>query len=349
VSSGGRRSPGPPARRPGAESPPATRRRVVGATVGVLLLAAAVWAVVSQRAVLREAVEAVGDAHPALIAAAFVLPIVSLVTTSLTFWLLSHRYARVPALDMLMLIGAAWLLNHLPLRPGMVGRVAFHKKYHGMAVGDALRVMISAMALTGASLGMLLLVAIGISRSERAWAQALFLAGPAILAALGGAVARALGRAWWRELAAMALRSVDMLAWVGRYAIVFHLVGRPLSLDHVVAIAAVCQLAMVVPITGNGLGLREWAVGLTLAAVSAPGAREEAAAIGLAADLVNRAAETLLAVPVGLLCSYGLARSVRRRSPPGDRTHSPDSEGPIRPISTDVQTVSGPSAPGQGH
>jgi hypothetical protein len=205
------------------------------------------------------------------------------------------------------------------------------------------------MALTGASLGMLLLVAIALSRSERIWVQAIFLAAPTLLVGVAAAGARAAGRHWWRELAAMSLRSLDMLAWVGRYAIAFHLVGRPLSLDHVVAITAVCQVAMIVPVTGNGLGLREWAVGLTLAAVSAPGAREQAAAIGLAADLVNRAAETLLAVPVGLLCSYALARAVRRRPAPPDRGHSPQSDSPIRPMSTDVQTMSGPHAPGQEH
>jgi hypothetical protein len=212
---------------------------------------------------------------------------------------------------MTFLIGAAWLLNHLPLRPGMVGRVAFHKKYHGMAVRDAVRVMVTAMGLTAVALAMLLVVAIAVSRFRSTPAQIAWLTLPTAAAAGAAGLARLAGWGLWREFAALACRSLDMLAWVGRYAIAFTLVGEPLSVDRVVAITAVCQAAMIVPVTGNGLGLREWVVGLTLAAVSAQGAREEAAAVGLAADLVNRAAETLLAVPVGLWCSYMLARKVR--------------------------------------
>ena len=298
--------------RRGRDSPANRTRRLVGAALGLLLLAAALWALWSQRPVLDEALGSLRDAPPWLIAAAFALPLVSWVATSLTFWLLSGRYAPVPASDMHLLIGAAWLLNHLPLRPGMIGRVAFHKKYHGMAIAECVRVMLAAMGLSGVSLGMLLVVAIAVSRAGSPVVQGACLALPTVAVALVAIAARAAGAGWWREVAALACRSLDMLSWVGRYAIVFALVGEPRELGHVVAVAAVCQIATVIPITGNGLGLREWAVGLTLAAVAEPGLREHAAAIGLAADLVNRAAETILAVPVGLGCSWLLARKVRR-------------------------------------
>ncbi|MBK7404640.1 MAG: flippase-like domain-containing protein [Phycisphaerales bacterium] len=288
---------------------------------GVLLLAAAIRAVWSQRPVLDHAMEALRDAPAWLVAAAFILPLVSWLATSATFWLLSNRYARVPARDMTLLIGAAWLLNHLPLRPGMFGRIAYHKKYHHMAVRDALRVMVAAMILSIVSLAFLLGIAAAVSRLGSPEAQAALLAAPTLVAGLTAVVARALGRSWWREAAALCARSIDMLSWVARYAIVFMLVGRPLSTEHVVAIAAVCQVAMVVPVTGNGIGLREWAVGLTLFAVSSAGSREEAATIGLAADLVNRAAETILALPIGLACSWILARGVRRA---GRSLQSPD-------------------------
>ena len=298
--------------RPGRESPATRTRRIVGAAVAAALLGAAAWAVWSQRPVLDEALLALRDAPAVLVVGALALPLLSWLATSLTFWLLSRRYARVPAGDMFLLIGTAWLLNHLPFRPGMIGRVAFHKKYHGMAVRDSVRVMISAMALSGVSLAMLLAVALAVARVEQTVMQVACLAAPTAVAGLAAGLARAAGMSWWREAAALAVRSLDMLGWVGRYAIVFALVGESPSIERVVVVAAVCQAAMVVPITGNGLGLREWAVGLTFAAL-ATGMREQAAAIGLAADLVNRAAETLLAVPVGLGCSWGVARVVRRR------------------------------------
>ncbi len=294
------------------KSPPL--RRVIGAVVGFGLLVAAVWAVGSQRAVLTEALGSLRHAPAGLVVGALLLPLVSWLTTSATFCLLSQRYARVPAGDMVMLIGAAWLLNYLPFRPGMVGRVAFHRKYHSMPIADSVRVMISAMVLSGISLAMLLGVAVAVSQVEHMGFRLACLAGPTAGVGLVAAGARAAGWSWWREIAALCVRSVDMLAWVGRYAIVFALVGQQPAIEHVVVVAAVCQVAMVVPITGNGLGLREWAVGLTLAAVATAGMREQAAAIGLAADLVNRAAELVLVVPVGLGCSWVLARAVNRRS-----------------------------------
>ncbi|VAX39323.1 hypothetical protein MNBD_PLANCTO03-1920 [hydrothermal vent metagenome] len=307
--------------------PPRPLRRVVGGVIGLGLLVAAVWAVWSQRPVLTEALGSLRDAPAGLVVGAMLLPLVSWLATAATFWLLSNRYARVPMGDMVLLIGAAWLLNYLPFRPGMVGRVAFHRKYHEMAIADSVRVMISAMVLSGISLGMLLAVAVGVSRVELPLVRAACLAGPTVAVGVVAGAARAAGWSWWREVAALCVRSLDMLAWVGRYAIVFALVGQPLALEHVVAVAAVCQVAMVVPLTGNGLGLREWAVGLMLAVVAATGMREQAAAIGLTADLVNRAAELVLVVPVGLWCSWMLARLVKQQGENPAAVMSPSRSG----------------------
>jgi len=73
-----------------------------------------------------------------------------------------------------------------------------------------------------------------------------------------------------------------------------------------VALAIVSQIAMLVPIAGNGLGLREWAIGLTAASLT--GLDPQA---GLAADLVNRAVEVLVAVPVGLLSARVVSRRLK--------------------------------------
>jgi hypothetical protein len=52
---------------------------------------------------------------------------------------------------------------------------------------------------------------------------------------------------------------------------------------------------MLVPIVGNGLGLREWAVGL-----AAPLLTPYVLGLGLAADLVNRATELVVILVLGL-------------------------------------------------
>ena len=68
---------------------------------------------------------------------------------------------------------------------------------------------------------------------------------------------------------------------------------------------------MQVPLMGNGLGVREWAVGLVgpmlptwMSAASGGLSR----GLGLSADLMNRGFELAAALPVGLVCSALLAR-----------------------------------------
>ena len=286
-------------------------RAVLGVVVGVGLLAAAIGVLVGQRSIVGDAFDSISHASPWLLAAAFAMPIVSWLSTSATFFLLSQRYARVPLQDMTALIGAAWLLNALPLRPGMVGRVAFHKKYHNMPIADSIRVMMIAMAMSFVSLVLLFGAAFFVMRLESGVWQVVMLLVPTAGLVVCAMLARLVGSGLWREVAALALKSIDMLSWVVRYAIVFSLMGQTLSIERVILVAAIGQIAMLVPVTGNGLGLREWVVGLTLAAFAVPGMREQATSIGLTADLFNRAAETVLSIPVGVICSAYLTRAAR--------------------------------------
>jgi hypothetical protein len=109
-----------------------------------------------------------------------------------------------------------------------------------------------------------------------------------------------------------------MLAWVGRYALVFWLIGQPLEIGGAVAVAAACQVALVLPLIGNGLGLRELAVGVMAAALPASLGASTSQGAGSLADVVNRVAEIAVAVPVGLACLAWLApRAAAVRAPRG--------------------------------
>jgi hypothetical protein len=111
---------------------------------------------------------------------------------------------------------------------------------------------------------------------------------------------------------------MDTLVWMGRYAVMFALLGREITLPQAAAIAAASQAAMQVPLVGNGLGVREWAVGLVapvlpswMNATSGGLSR----GLGLSADLLNRGFELAAALPVGLICTALLGRRHLRQNP----------------------------------
>lgn len=315
--------PGPPAeaaiaasRLAGAHGPAprASRsRRVVTFTIGVLMLAAALWAVVRAEGVVARAWASMQDAPWWLIAAALVLPVLNWLLVSWSFTVLTRRYGRVGGGEMAALIGAAWLLNYLPVRPGLIGRLAYHKKINGIAFTDSARVLALAIVLTGAALLTILAASAAQARLGLSTPMAAaVVAGAALIA--GGLLARA-GEDGWRLALAYLARLLDCVAWVLRYLVVYALVGQPVTLGQAAAIAAVSQIVLLIPIIGNGLGLRELAVGFvgaSLPAWYAAGGAPLARTDGWAADLVNRAVELVVAIPVGLACAGWVARRLTR-------------------------------------
>jgi hypothetical protein len=98
---------------------------------------------------------------------------------------------------------------------------------------------------------------------------------------------------------------------MARYFVVFALLQRPLTIPEAAAIAAASQAAMQVPLVGNGLGVREWAVGLVGPVLpswmnAASGGLSRG--LGLSADLLNRGLELVTALPVGMACTALVAR-----------------------------------------
>ena len=121
------------------------------------------------------------------------------------------------------------------------------------------------------------------------------------------------------------VRWFDMLVWAARYWVAFRLIGSPIDVLPAVLLATVSQVVLLVPFAGNGLGFREWAVGLVagrfaIAAVS----------LGIIADLVNRIAELAVAIPAGLIAWSILSRRLARRS-----AHGPADADPSAPTQTE--------------
>lgn len=292
-----------------AQAPAAARRSRLAAVgkwaLGVLLIVAAGVFLWLRRHDLTAAGQRLERPEPLFVALLLLAVLANLFFTSWLYWLLTRPYAQdrpLPAPTMGWLIGAAALFNYLPLRAGLLGRVAYQKRVFGIALTDSTKTVVQATGLSGACALLLVVAALAPG------ATPYVLAAPVAVGALVGIVLR---RPLGRRLAfALALRQVDALIWVGRYLLVFALLGREITLPGAAAVAGVGMLATFVPFTSNGLGLREWAVGLTATILPAgwvaAGAGEATTSIALAADLLNRAGELLVIVPVGLVAVWRL-------------------------------------------
>ncbi len=279
--------------------------------VGVLLLGAAVWAVSRHSDDLSRAVESAKAAPVVAWAALLVLPAVNWALTAGVFWVLTRRFGRVGGTEMTALIGVSWLLNYLPLKPGLIGRVAYHRAVNGIPVSASLRVLVESLVVSGAAYVGVLLALWGWTSGAMAGAVG---AVAGLVVGFAGLLPcirsrSTLGADLRHAAAAAVLRLIDLTVWTTRYALVFWMIGLELPLSSCVVVAVAGQLASLIPVA---FGVREWAVGLVGGRLLAEVGQKALIGAAISADLVNRLAEVLMAIPVGLIC----ARVLRGRIDP---------------------------------
>lgn len=317
------------------ETAPRSRSRaraVAGLLVAGACLACAAVLLFQRREDLHKAVGAITAASPLLLALALVLPLVNWAFSTATFWVLMRRAGRVGLLEMAALMGASWLANYMPLKPGLVGRMAYHRHVNGISYRDSGMAVVEAVGLSAVSAAVLLGVAL-LADPGRGGAWVLWVAGGVwVIACIWTAVHAGLrvhtdepvhqvGRiSTWS--AALGMRLGDCAVWVWRYHVAFALVGAPITLTQAAALAAVGQAVAALPVVGSAIGVREWAVAILAAALphAAGGEGNTGSSLlssGLVADLVNRAIEIGLAIAVGLASSAWVARRIAVISPKG--------------------------------
>lgn len=227
------------------------------------------------------------------------------VSVALCLQALQSRHGKVGLIEMYVLVGSAWLFNYMPMRPGLIGRIGYHKSINNIRLRDSLESSVWSGILAGIANGLMLPIAfvmMMVPEENAGWSLLL----PFVPVVVAFVVSMLLSGPKKKLIVlALAYRQLDVIVWLGRYWLAFEVLGLDVSIGDIAVISAVSQLASLMPLTGSGIGFREWAVGLM---ASAGG---HAMGTAMAGDLINRAAETLVVVPVGLICTALVARHWR--------------------------------------
>src|SRR4029453_11464408 len=135
--------------------------------------------------------------------------ILNVVLSGLLFSLLMSRYGKVGLLEMQALIASATLLNFVPMRPGLFGRIAYHRMYNQIAVTHSATVIVQAVCLSAAIAGYVIIaVVLSLKCSINLW---ILISVPLPILAAGAATIKGL-RPW---LCAAGVRYLDLLVTAG--------------------------------------------------------------------------------------------------------------------------------------
>lgn len=310
---------------------PRLRRRLLlaGQILGWLLLAAAIWMVLRQQPSLTSAWTSLRAAPTWMVASIILTPILNWLAMGLLFWVLTNQYAKVPLGEMTILMGSAWLLNLLPMRAGLLGRVAYQRAVHDLPVKDSVKITIFSLVTQAVAVAILLTLLAFVHMFEALAPGLRPMRDPIVLSLLLATLAGLTSLPWalgsipaikgpapidtWRLSLGVAIRFFDALVWTARYWLAFTAIGAPVNWSDAVIFATLSQVIALTPVQ---FGLREWATGLLTSILPAtrslgPSASTRAA-IGVSADLLCRAAELLISIPVGIVCTTIVLRRLSR-------------------------------------
>ncbi len=294
----------------GAQRVPKRRRRLLGFVIGVALLVGAGVYLLRDPEQFKGFVENIKHAPLWATLVVLVGPMVNWLCVGLCLHALVRRHGIVGRREMLSLVGSAWLLNHLPMRPGLVGRVGYHAKVNSIRVRDSIEASVWSMVHAAIANGIALAIVLLLPSDTSVLMLIVYLLIPLVVFGVLAAGAFVKSSSAGYLLLGLVFRNADVLVWMVRYAGAFAMLGITISPVQIVLITAASQIAQVIPFTGGGLGFREWGVGLAAGMTHTGAAISMRTAIG--ADVINRIAETVTVIPLGLICSALVARRVGR-------------------------------------
>jgi hypothetical protein len=199
----------------------------------------------------------------------------------------------------------------------MLARIAYHRAVNNIPIVESAKILGSVVAAGLVAATLFLAASMAAARATGGSLPGLPVAVLLLPIAIG-----LLGRVyfnrspviarWWFVLT---LRYVDLGIWAFRYAIAFWAIGLPLTPAQAAIYAVIANAAMLIPLAGNGLGIREWVVGLAgpllpAMVLGVSTVKQQ----GLTADLLNRAAEIVMSLVAGSIAAAWITRHLKQRA-----------------------------------
>lgn len=286
--------------------------QIVGFIVGLGLLA---WCILRARD--QSDLARLGEVSPGAIAALVACTLVSVVANGAIFWSIIQPVSRLRFLDVQLVNCVVNLLNYAPVRLGVLTRLAHHRRVDRLDYltlvawyASVALIVLMMMACLVASTMLATMLRGGVDLVWGVIFAAMLLAGSAclvwisshhVLARYLRGTQRLMNHRGYLTLT-MTLRIIDMVAYSGRLYLAFGILGITLPLSDLIYLAIISMLAGITPV-GN-LGFRDWAVAFFAPLLISPELAMEAGnleELRWAAVLVDRAAEAVVFIPLGII------------------------------------------------
>jgi hypothetical protein len=204
--------------------------------------------------------------------------------------------------EMFWLVMVSGMLNWLPIRAGLIGRTLYHSKVNGISPAKSLRVLAESVVIIVGMSGVALLMVVA---SDAFSLNIIYFVCAPILVSSAFLIRQSTRR--WSL--AISCRYFDVLLSAARYWLIFDLMRFGITPETAILLAGAGSIASLLPLPTGGLGGREWIIGLVASWVTV---FPSAIVLGLVADLVNRAVELVVMIPLGLTGQHFLRKKLPR-------------------------------------
>ncbi len=286
--------------------------KIIGFVVGLGLLA---WIIYD--AIATQQFDGLSNASPWQYVALLGCTLISVAANGGIFWAIIRPIAPIRLWDVQCVNAAVNLLNYLPIRLGMLTRIAHHRRVDALPYTILLGWYAALAGLMFMTLGCVLAATLLRPQVDGWWIGILALLLVAGCAASVWVGSHRLLAGRWRGASrmiavpravalAVALRLVDMAAYGGRLYLAIAILGLPVSPRDAVALTVLSMVSTLAPI--GSVGFREFAI-----AKIGPMLTDATLSSHIdAAVLLDRAGEVVVFIPLGVAALWWMVRAWRR-------------------------------------